>query len=108
MDEPKRIRGTKKKPGVPTKPKYPQVVKFSKVTIRMFQEMLIRQVNERNQALIDVYEEIGLLPRLQMQSQTGEFFEILPGYTGVKITLMKEDNEEGSVKKTEGTDKGTE
>ena len=100
-------KGTKEKPSVPVKPKYPQVIRFGKATRRMFQEILTRQVRERNQALKDVYEDMGILQRIQMQEQTGEMFEILPGYVGVKVTLRNEDDGENGTKETKRTDKRT-
>jgi len=88
-------RGTKQKPKVPVKPKYPEVIKFSKTTVRMFQEMLQRQTRELNQALNDVYDEIGIINRIRQSGETGEQFELLRGYTGVRITKAGQEKENG-------------
>ncbi len=68
------------------KDKYPVSIEFSNVAKRMFRELVSRQQTEMNQALEEVYKDLGLWDRIQLQNKTNEIFTLQKNFQGVTIT----------------------
>ena len=80
-----------KKSKVPkTKVKKPKVetMKFKPSQQRMFREIIARHQRELNEALQEVYDELGLTERIRAGK---EEFEILPNFNGIRIIKDKKD-----------------
>lgn len=62
-----------------------EFIEFPKSVKRLFAEITRKHQRELNEILRDVYEELGVLERLENQQKSGEKFSLRPNYAGLDI-----------------------
>lgn len=70
-------------------------IEFSKSVVRMFNEMRRRQNREINDALTEVYEELGVRERVDAQDETKETIIIDPKMTYIEFIMPPKEKKDG-------------
>lgn len=70
-------------------------IKFPKSVIRMFKELRFRHSREVNEALQELYDELGVRERIDKQAETGEQIILDPQFTYIEFIMPPKESKDG-------------